>query len=244
MALASACLRIPLVLHESDARMGLANRLNARLARFVCVSFPHLAQGGKQRFTGNPVRPELAQGNPSQGYAFCGFPEGPLGLPVVLIWGGSLGARQINELVEKEFDALTQRFRIVHVTGEGKGLRLKHPHYKSAEYLGPELPHIYAIAQAVVGRAGANSLAETAFLGKPSLLIPLPNADQQANALQFQARGAALIWDPARSLADTLSGLLADEARILAMKKALRQFSNPQAAQEIAKVVLKAAGTM
>jgi len=240
---AASLLRVPIVLHESDSRMGLANRMAAKLAKNVCVAFPELQKKGKKYvFTGNPVRSEIFEGNSKEGYKITGFNAKP---PVLLIWGGSQGAQQVNELLHTDLKKFTTHFQVIHITGKGKGLqapssKLPAPkNYKSFEYVGEDLKHLYAITDLVIGRAGANSLVEMAALQKPNILIPLRNADQLQNAASFQFHGASVLWKPGQNLFDLTLNLWENEAQKTKMKSALTKCFNPNAADQIASLILK-----
>ncbi len=235
VALAAFVLRRPIVLHESDSRMGIANRLISRLAKQVCVSFPGvLDKSPKRVFTGNPIRMAIGDGDPAKGYQLTGLRSGK---PIVLVWGGSQGAQEVNDLVVSEFDMLKDHFQIIHITGRGKQTPLQNLNYVQYEYLGSELKHIYAITDFVVGRAGANSLYELAFVGKPNILIPLKNADQIGNADYFEQKGASIILR-GRSLYDVLTALRHSPEKQESMKRALAVIAKPEAAEHIAGILL------
>ncbi len=236
VVLAAYLLRIPIILHESDSRMGLANKIAAKLANMVCVSFPDLQKAlPKARLTGNPIRPEILIGQANEGYKLTGFNNK---MPIILIWGGSQGARQINKLLHADFDQFMAHFQVIHITGAGKKLKLKHPHYKAFEYLGPELKHIYAITNLIIGRAGANSIYEVALLQKPNILIPLGNTDQLNNAAYFNEAGATCVYQKGQKLFELTQDLWQNTALKASMQKALKQISKPKAAQDIAKLIL------
>jgi UDP-N-acetylglucosamine--N-acetylmuramyl-(pentapeptide) pyrophosphoryl-undecaprenol N-acetylglucosamine transferase len=229
-------LRRPIILHESDSRMGIANRMSSKLAKKVCVAFPELAStDDKFVLTGNPVRLDIRDGNRETGFRITGFTPNK---PVILVWGGSQGARQINEMIEREFPKLKPHFQIIHVTGAGKAIDIKDPHYRAFDYLGDELKHIYAITDFVVGRAGANSLYELALVRKPNILIPLKNADQLKNAEYFEQKKASIVLNEAHSLADVLTALKNNPEQIEQMKTALTSVSRPDAAARISDIII------
>ncbi|MBI5422168.1 UDP-N-acetylglucosamine--N-acetylmuramyl-(pentapeptide) pyrophosphoryl-undecaprenol N-acetylglucosamine transferase [Candidatus Peregrinibacteria bacterium] len=251
VALAAFLLRRPIVLHESDSVMGLSNRIVATLAKKVCVGFPEvMSDNPKTVFTGNPVRLSMRNGDPEQGFRLTGFHPGK---PVLLVWGGSQGSEQINQLVAQELPHLKSVFQIVHIAGAGKsnsgpscgpdggpncGVE---KNYIQFEYLGEELPHIYAITDFVVGRAGANSLYELALVQKPSVLLPLKSAahnHQALNADYFERMGASLVLKPGQPLSEVLIALVHSPAQIQSMKKALAQLAKPEAAETIANIIL------
>jgi len=236
VALAAFVLRRPIILHESDSRMGIANRIVSRLAKRVCISFPGvLEESEKVIFTGNPIRLEIKNGHADRGYQLTSFRPDK---PIVLIWGGSQGAQQINELIVHEFHSLKSHFQIIHITGKGKQTPLHDPSYMQFEYLGDELKHIYAITDIVVGRAGANSLYELAFVQKPNVLIPLKNADQMNNAQYFQEKGGSIVLKEDQSLYQILNALWHNQKKYESMKRALADLARPDATDKIAKLIL------
>ena len=234
--------------------MGLANRIASRLASVVCVAFPNLVKkglsagaDGKYRLTGNPIRPEISQGSQKEGFRITGFTR--QGGPVLLVWGGSQGATEINDMIEEDFEKFTQYFQIVHVTGAGKSIHKKSPRYVRFEYLDADLKHIYAITDLVIGRAGANSLYEIAYLKKPNIIIPLSNADQLGNARYFKEMGASLVYKKeARrtpmlhrgkaGLFDLTLNLWQNQVLQNEMRKSLSRISANNASEAIAKLIL------
>ncbi len=191
-------LRIPALIHESDLSPGLANRLCEPFARRVCYSFAetvrHLPKE-KAVHTGTPVRPELLQGDASRGLQAAGFPIDAAGKPVLLVMGGSLGSRALNQAVRSVLPELTRRFRIIHLCGKGgrESALDAIDDYRQFEFLGDELPDILAASELVLSRAGANALFELLLLRKPNLLVPLSRAasrgDQILNAAAFERLG-------------------------------------------------------
>ena len=194
---AASELHIPIVIHESDLSPGLANKLSIPRASKICYSFPETQKylaGSHAVHTGLPVRKELSQGISAEGLRMCGFTGGK---PVLMIIGGSLGSAAVNEAVRKSLDGLLNTFDVIHVCGSGKtDPSLENiPGYVQLEYAGEELAHLFAAADVVISRAGANVINELAALKKPSLLIPLgtnaSRGDQLLNADSFLKRGFA-----------------------------------------------------
>lgn len=192
VALAAASLKIPLLVHESDANLGLATRICARFARQICVSFPlSVTQKLNPKFvlTGNPIR---AKGAKARGLKFLNFPKVK---PIVLIVGGSSGARFLNEITFKLFPQLVTKANLVLLTGGQSVPQVAHRNFRVFDFLGKEYLDVLQAADLVVSRAGANALFEIAQAGKPSVLIPLPPAvsrgDQLKNAAHFVKFGAA-----------------------------------------------------
>lgn len=196
---AAAALGIPCILHESDMTPGLANRLCFPVAKKICCNFPETMQmlpEGKAVLTGSPIRSELAQGNRIAGLDLCGFTANR---PVILVIGGSLGAANVNKAVRDALPRLLEDFQVVHLCGKDKidNLLLTTFGYKQFEYVKTELKDLFAMADIVISRAGANSICELLALKKPNVLIPLPAAssrgDQLLNAASFEAQGFSLV---------------------------------------------------
>jgi len=238
VALAAFILRRPIILHESDSVMGLSNRIVSRLARKVCVAFPDvIIQEEKVEFTGNPIRLSIQKGDRQKGYQITGFHPHK---PTLLVWGGSQGAQEINEMVERDFPRLKSTFQVIHITGKDKATTIQDEAYVSFDYLGPELKHIYAITDVVVGRAGANSLYELALMQKPNILIPLKSSahnHQQLNAEYFERMGASIILRD-QPLHDILLALWHSPEKQARMKESLASVAKPDAAEHIARLIL------
>ncbi|NLV91756.1 MAG: undecaprenyldiphospho-muramoylpentapeptide beta-N-acetylglucosaminyltransferase [Firmicutes bacterium] len=201
--------KVPVIIHESDLTPGLANRLSMPFAKFICTTFPESEEhlpADKVRYVGAIVREEIKSGNATKGKAFCNFPDSR---PILLVMGGSQGARRINETVRASLASLTQRFSIVHLCGKGNtDPKVSSPHYRQYEYLSEELPDVLAAADLVVSRAGSNSIFEFLYLRKPMLLIPLPKeqsrGDQILNARSFAKSGLCQVLDESKMTEDTL----------------------------------------
>ncbi len=196
---AAAALDIPCIIHESDMTPGLANKLCFPVAEKICCNFPetmNMLPEGKAVLTGSPIRAELAQGNKIAGLDICGFTANK---PVILVIGGSLGAANVNKAVRDALPRLLEDFQVVHLCGKDKidNLLLATPGYRQFEYIKTELKDLFAMADIVISRAGANSICELLALKKPNILIPLPAAssrgDQLLNAASFEAQGFSIV---------------------------------------------------
>lgn len=196
---AAASLGIPCIIHESDMTPGLANKLCIPVARKVCCNFPEtmkLIPSEKAVLTGSPIRAELSQGNKLIGLDMCGFSAND---PVIMVIGGSLGAANVNKVVREALPTLLTDFQVVHLCGKGKvdNLLLNTPRYKQFEYIKAELKDIFAMADLVISRAGANAICELLALKKPNILIPLPSSssrgDQLLNAQSFESQGFSIV---------------------------------------------------
>lgn len=161
--------------HESDMTPGLANKLAIPSAVKVCCNFPETLDAlpeGKAVLTGSPIRQELLTGDKDAARKMCGFTDEK---PVILVIGGSLGAVAVNEAVRAALPELLKEFQIIHLCGKGKvDDSLKEiKGYCQFEYIKNELRDLFALADVVISRAGANAICELLALRKPNLLIPL-----------------------------------------------------------------------
>ena len=192
-------LRIPVVAHESDLSPGLANRLSLPFIKTLCVTFRATqSRAAPVVWTGTPVRRELTEGDADAGRRLTGFSKAK---PLLVIVGGSLGARRLNEVADAARAALTETFNVFHVRGAGQlgPAASDDPAtgYVQREFVGEGWGDVLAAADVVVSRAGANALYELLCLGKPHLLVPLPatasRGDQIENAAHTQRSGYSLV---------------------------------------------------
>jgi UDP-N-acetylglucosamine--N-acetylmuramyl-(pentapeptide) pyrophosphoryl-undecaprenol N-acetylglucosamine transferase len=245
VGLAAVARRFPLVLTEADSHLGLSNRLLARFARRVCLAFPIAGRsGGRYLVTGRPVPPPAT--DLAAARARFGLGDGER---CVLVFGGSLGARSINEAAVAAFaDA---PYRVLHAAGtrDYAQLRLRVPgdgRYDLREYLDGFGEALLA-SDLCVARAGG-SIFEVAAHGRPAILVPYPHATadhQTANARWMAEGGAAVVIADADLTPDRLrvevDGLMGDPARLVAMGRASAALARPDAAQRIAAELLAAA---
>jgi UDP-N-acetylglucosamine--N-acetylmuramyl-(pentapeptide) pyrophosphoryl-undecaprenol N-acetylglucosamine transferase len=246
VAVAGGLLGRPVVIHESDLEMGLANKLAAHFARMICVSFPEtfrkLSGDRRVTLTGNPVRRELAQGKPEAAYKFTGLKPGR---PTILVMGGSQGSQFLNSLIISNLSKLLNKYQIVHVCGKGN-LTENLPFgpddgYFALEYLAEEQKDVLSITDLFIGRAGANSLAELDFLELPAILIPLiqgSRGDQIKNADSFVRDHRAIILDERKIDLDKLD-LLKEIDNVLGREEHTGGKKNSSAAQKIADLLIR-----
>ena len=203
-------LKIPAIIHESDMTPGLANKLCIPSASKVCCNFPEtvkLLPEGKAVLTGTPIRQELLTGNPISALEFTGLSTDK---PVILIIGGSLGAAAINDAIRKILPELLKDFQIIHLCGKGKldDTLTNVPGYVQYEYIKKELADLFALADLVISRAGANAICEISALKKPNLLIPLSakasRGDQILNARSFERLGYSMVLEEEQITDNTL----------------------------------------
>ncbi|MEW2130407.1 undecaprenyldiphospho-muramoylpentapeptide beta-N-acetylglucosaminyltransferase [Streptomyces sp. NPDC005435] len=261
--LAARMCRVPLVLHEQTVRLGLANRKLAGSATRIAVSsestLPLLPQGVRSSavVTGNPVRPEILTGRPDKAVTALDLQTFDRRLPTVYVTGGAQGSQQINDVVGDALPWLLERANVVHQCGpahqdalSARAGDLPAPlaaRYHLAPFIGPELPDVLALADLVISRSGAGTLAELTALGKPAVFIPLATAagnEQAHNARHLEKSGAAvaLLGDiTGEHLRQAVGPLLADPARRDTMATAARTHGRPDAAERLVDVILSAA---
>jgi UDP-N-acetylglucosamine--N-acetylmuramyl-(pentapeptide) pyrophosphoryl-undecaprenol N-acetylglucosamine transferase len=255
---AGALWRIPVVVHEQTAVPGLANRVAARFARRVALSFPGseaTVPAGKAVLTGNPLRPELRDG--SRAEAVARFRLDPA-LPLLYVTGGAQGAHRINRAVGEALGRLVEHAQVIHqcgdqpTTGDRAWIDERRgalppalaSRYTILPYVRGELAAIYATASLVIGRSGAGTVNECCQLGVPALYVPLPGAsgdEQTANARVVERAGGCEILPQATLSADVLAGrvigLLADSTRLKEMGERARSVAIPDAAERIVAVL-------
>lgn len=239
---ASRC-GVPVLCHESDITPGLANRICARYAQKVCTTFKECADalGSKGVWTGTPLRASLFRGTREKGLALTGFSGKK---PVLLVMGGSQGARAVNMALREALHPLTKRYDIIHLCGKGhRDEALEDTSgYWQAEFLSDTLPDVLAAADMVLSRAGANALSEFGALHKPMLLIPLPlsssRGDQIQNAESFCVRGIAAVLYQEDLTADSLIAAVdaLDEQRADMLAR-LREISPSQGTMNVLKEI-------
>ena len=230
---AAASLKIPYWTHECDMTPGLATRLNSAKAQKILVSYQDTVKYLKEELrpktvvTGNPIRPVFYQNNAKKGFEFLGIPE-KHEKPVLLVLGGSSGARQINNMVIENLQWLKENFTVVHQTGkafaqENPQLMVQSQDYKPYDFIYGEMPSVLQSADIILSRAGANSIWECAVCAKPMVLIPLcgngTRGDQVDNAKFFEDKKCAYV-------------LVGQDATAENLKVKLEQIANPERLRE------------
>ena len=201
VVIAASRSKVPTFIHESDMTPGLANKISIPFATKVCCNFPETVSelpADKAVLTGTPIRQELLSGDPQKALAFTGLSNDK---PVIMVIGGSLGAVAVNNAVRAVLPELLKDFQVIHLCGKGKlDESLKDTKgYVQYEYIKKELADLFALADVVISRAGANAICEISALKKPNLLIPLSarasRGDQILNARSFQRLGYSVVLE-------------------------------------------------
>jgi len=263
--IAAALLRRPVLIHEQTVQIGLANKIAARFATRIALTFDGAASELPPRLrrrtfvTGNPVRQAIFGGDRARAMARFGFDPTDNALPTVYVTGGALGAQSLNRAIEATLPGLLELCRVIHQCGKQDGERMAsrreslpkdlQRRYHVIPFVGEEIADIFALADLIVGRSGAGTVTEVAAVGKPALFIPLvpTGGDEQTrNARRSVDAGAAAIL-PSRELdgphlLTEIRGLLSDPERLRVMGQAALTLATPNAARDLAGAVLELAG--
>lgn len=237
--------RIPVISHESDITPGLANKLCLPFSRVLCVNFPETIgylsnslPSERIRVTGSPLRSVLRNTDAGRGRDFLGFRQAK---PILLVVGGSLGARVLNEAIWENLPVLLNKYQIVHMVGAGN----RHEHvdgaYLQFEYLADEYGDVLAASDLVVSRAGANSIFELLNFRKPHLLVPLTAAasrgDQLVNARVMADAGMSLVIHESELNTGTLMRALANLEDKAQWESSMESFPDTDAVKVIVELI-------
>ncbi len=201
VVLAAKHYKIPTIIHESDMTPGLANKICIPSASRVCCNFPETLPylpEDKAVLSGSPIRQELLQGDRLTGLQFTGLSAAK---PIIMVIGGSLGAVAVNNAVRSLLPKLLESYQVIHICGKGHTDEslIGRSGYVQYEYVDAPLRHLFAAADLIISRAGANSICEILALRKPNILIPLSAAasrgDQILNARSFEKQGFSTVLE-------------------------------------------------
>lgn len=254
--IAARLLWIPIFMHESDIAAGTSNKIISKLAKEIFVSFPKTEYFPlkKMILIGNPIRRELLEGKKEEALAFFKINSGK---PAILILGGSQGAQRINDKIMEIIHHLLEKFEIIHQCGENNLEEVKTSSkvmiekgegnsYHLFPFLKePELKQAYAAADLIISRSGSGSIFEIAALGKPSILIPLPESAQNhqvKNAYAYAQTGAAIVIEESNFTShfflERIKSLFEDKAGLEKMRQKAIEFSKPDSAGLLANRIL------
>jgi UDP-N-acetylglucosamine--N-acetylmuramyl-(pentapeptide) pyrophosphoryl-undecaprenol N-acetylglucosamine transferase len=245
-----------IVIHQQDARIGLANKLIAPLAFKITTAFEPTSKDfysssglfkskekdeSRAEWVGNPVRQEFLDDKlPYKD--FFGLHDK---LPVLLVMGGATGAEQINHVMDEALLELVKSFQVIHITGSGKKAPLfSDPNYHQYEFLSNELPTAMKLANYVISRAGLGTLAELSALGKPAIIAPMPFSHQEDNGVILDITTAAVVLYreqfTAKNVKLILHKLKFDQKVQEMMKKHMAALMPKDASGKLAKIIIKA----
>lgn len=216
VVLAAKHYKIPVIIHESDMTPGLANKICIPAAKKVCCNFPETLNylpKDKAVLSGSPIREELLTGERLSGLQYAGLSANR---PVILVIGGSLGSVTVNHAVRSILPKLLSQFQVIHICGKGNldESLIGTSGYVQYEYVDKPLRHLFAAADLIISRAGANSICEILALRKPNILIPLSAAasrgDQILNANSFAKQGFSTVLEEEVLTSDTLYQAVSD----------------------------------
>lgn len=259
VGMAARLLRIPLVIHDSDAHPGLTNRLLARGATAIATGAPlhhYPYPQEKTRYVGIPIADDFHPFTSDQRMAM----KAELGFngakPLLVVTGGGLGAKRLNDAVMNSLEALLPLTSVLLVSGTGHydELRARIPEdgadFQLKAFVSKGMARVLGAADIVIARAGATTIMELAALAKPTILVPnayLTGGHQLKNAAAFAENGAVLILhedaieaDPTL-LAQTVKNLLVDKAKLEEMQQAFFAYAKPEAAKDVADLLVMAA---
>ena len=216
VVLAAKHYKIPVIIHESDMTPGLANKICIPAAKKVCCNFPETLNylpKDKAVLSGSPIREELLTGDRLSGLQYAGLSANR---PVILVIGGSLGSVTVNHAVRSILPKLLSQFQVIHICGKGNldESLIGTSGYVQYEYVDKPLRHLFAAADLIISRAGANSICEILALRKPNILIPLSAAasrgDQILNANSFAKQGFSTVLEEEVLTSDSLYQAVSD----------------------------------
>ena len=254
---AARLLNIPVVIHESDAVPGRANKMAMKFARYIGIAYDDAAQFFPQEKTalvGIPLRPEVKE-VPADPFAFLNIPNDQ---PLIYVTGGSLGAERINNIIIRSLSVLLPNYRIFHQTGSANLEELKltvqtllgdspllQNYYLQGSVSGETVSALMSAASLVITRAGSTTLFEIAYHGKPSIVIPIPediSRDQLTNAYAYARTGAASVIEEhnltQNLLAQEINTIISNPEQIEAMSKAAKETFIGDAATKIASTLI------
>lgn len=242
---------IPILIHESDAVPGFANRFIATISDVVATSFEESAlyfKKYKVLVTGNPIRKTILEGHADAAREKFGLHDGK---PIILVLGGSQGSQLINNKIVEILPRLLRGYQVIHQVGEGKlkdvehragelGIKIERSEYHPVEYLGEEITDAYQVSDLVISRAGAGSITEIAAAKKPSILVPLGNSangHQVSNAYQIAKAGGAVVLEEnnlePNLILSRIDGIMSDSELRETMSLRISRFYYPDASDKI-----------
>lgn len=241
-----------IVIHQQDAKPGLANKLISPVAQVITTVFAETAKefathagmvkGEKIKrveWVGNPVRKEFFDST----LPYKDFFKLHDKLPILLIMGGATGAKQINDVVGQSIQNLVKSHQVVHITGKGKKVtNFADENYHTFEFVGRELPTIMKMAHLVVSRAGLSTISELSVLGKVAIVVPMPESHQEFNGQVLKDRSAAVVLNKEEftpeGLTRIVNSLKFNVERQQLLSRNIKNLMPKDAPQKIAQIII------
>lgn len=248
--------RIPIMIHESDANPGLANSMLAKFSERVAISYPQAEVYFPSKqvvLTGNPLRPDIAAGDPQKARAEFSLSDSK---KIIFVWGGSQGSKIINNKIVEILPELLKKYQIIHQTGEKNfeevkskagflGIKVGREGYFTLPFIGENLKDILAVSDLIISRAGSSSISEIAANGKPSIIIPLENSandHQRMNAYAAAKTGGCSVLEEnnlgENMLLGEINEIMEKEGFRNKLATNIKAFYHPDAADRIADGIL------
>lgn len=243
-------LRVPSLIHQQDIRPGLANKLTARFAKIITVTFSDsIKYFPRAVVTGNPVRQEIFSGSKERAAEIFNLEKD---LPTLFILGGGTGALGLNKIVVASALRLVKFCQVVHMTGGriDESLRMKIENikretarYHTVDFLSKDLPDVFAAADLVISRGGMGTLTELSVLGKPTVVIPIPGSHQENNAYYFKKQNAVVLWDENNLTPENFSvavhDLISNKVELGNLSRNIKEVMPSGAAERMMEEILK-----
>lgn len=257
VAFAARFAKIKLMVHQIDIIPGLANKIMAKYADKITVSFSGSLKDfpeNKTVLTGNPYRKEILSGLKQEAIKLFNLDEN---LPVILILGGGTGSLRLNEIAINSLPNLLKKYQVIHLLGKGKYIEGIEKivsqdllsRYHSYEFMKQELKHAYAAADLIITRGGMSTATEISVLEKPAIIFPIPNSHQVYNANYFKTNNAAIVLNQeevnGERLSDIIDQLFIQEGELNRLKINMGKLAQKEANErfvEVMKEVVKENG--
>lgn len=235
-------MRIPVLVHQQDIEIGLANKLMAPFAKKISVSFDVSLKefpAGRTVLTGNPIRQEFYSCDRLKSLDFFKLKAE---LPTILITGGGTGSKKINSVMAQALPKLVKFCQVIHTTGIGKSFVFESDNYRQYEFLSHEMPEALCVADLVIARAGLSTLTELSVCAKPAIIIPLYKTHQEFNAKHYQKHNAIIMLSEpslkAEMFVSLIRELLADKNKLAVLSENIRTIMPDRGAKQVADLLL------
>lgn len=243
VAWAAWVLRVPVLIHQQDIEVGLANRLMSWTARKITVSFDLSLKdfdSKKTVLTGNAIKKEFLHCDKSHSRELLGLDTN---LPTVLITGGGTGATNLNQITKDALPEILKHCQVIHVTGKGKAINFQADNYHQYEFFTHEMPEAVCAADLVVTRAGLSTLSELTASGKPIIIIPMYKTHQEFNADYYKKYEAAIVLSEGslngKMFASVIDDALSHPEKLEELSVNIRKMMPAGGAEKIARLLLE-----